>query len=650
MDFFQHQDEARKATQWLVAYFVLAVVAIVMSVYLAASSGLFWVESSASMSFDWWNLDRFVFFAGGTLLIILVGTLYKTWRLSGGGHNVARLLGGRPVDPNTSDAQERRVLNIVEEMAIASGLPVPTVYLLDNEEGTNAFAAGFTPQDAVIGVTRGTIELLSRDELQGVIAHEFSHIFNGDMRLNLRLMGVLHGILVIALVGYFILRLSVRGASSRRKGGGAAAIIPMVGLDLLVIGYVGVFFGRVIKSAVSRQREFLADASAVQFTRNPGGIGGALKKIGGLTEGSVVMSPNAEQASHFFFSDGKFGKVRRAFSGVTHFNFLATHPSLRDRIRRIEPSWNGRYPETVEPTQPEPESRAKRQTTKERAEKLFKLLPVHLTALIGTLDDDHLAYASSLLSGIPDRARQAVHDPAGARAVVLALLADRDPAIREKQLTQIDEALLAKDTGEIVSLLEDASREMRLPLLDLSMPALRRLSPAQYGELMVLVDHFIRADNQIDLFEYTLTHLLKRHLEPSFKRTKPPSVKFYGLATVGKECSVLLSAIAQAGHRDDAEAERAFASGARELEGCALTFVPRKDAGLVGVRDALDKLDRAAPKLKKDLMRAVIASVAHDGKVTVGEGELLRTVADALGLPMPPFLPGQDVEFSAKAS
>ena len=305
------------------------------------------------------------------MLIILVGTLYKTWRLSGGGHNVARLLGGRPVDPNTSDAQERRVLNIVEEMAIASGLPVPTVYLLDNEEGINAFAAGFTPQDAVIGVTRGTIELLSRDELQGVIAHEFSHIFNGDMRLNLRLMGVLHGILVIALVGYFILRLSVRGASSRRKGGGAAAIIPMVGLALLVIGYVGVFFGRVIKSAVSRQREFLADASAVQFTRNPGGIGGALKKIGGLTEGSVVMSPNAEQVSHFFFSDGKFGKVRRAFSGVTPFNFLATHPSLRDRIRRIEPSWNGRYPETVEPTQPEPESRAKRQTTKERAEKLF---------------------------------------------------------------------------------------------------------------------------------------------------------------------------------------------------------------------------------------------------------------------------------------
>jgi hypothetical protein len=389
----------------------------------------------------------------------------------------------------------------------------------------------------------------------------------------------------------------------------------------------------------------------VQFTRNPLGIAGALKKIGGLTVGSVVMNPNAEQASHFFFSDGKLGKVRQAFSGVTHFDFLATHPPLRERIRRIEPSWNGRYPENVEPVGVPPVSRTKGQTTKERQEKFFKLLPVHLTALVGSLDKDHLAYASTLLSDIPDRVQQAARDPAGARGVVLALLTDRDPAIKEKQLSRIEESLLSKETREMVSVLENAPREVRLPLLDLSIPALRRLSPSQYGELMTLVDHFIRADNQIDLFEYTLTHILKRHLEPSFKRTKPTPINFYALATLGRECSVLLSAMARAGQRDDAEAEQAFEAGASELEGVTLRFVPGQQAGLVDVRDALEKLDRAAPQLKKDLMRAFIASVAHDGKVTIGEGELLRTVADSLGLPMPPLLPGQELApSSAKAS
>jgi len=665
MDFFQHQDEARKTSNRLVLLFALAVLGIVVSVHFSISALFFWGQASGSgadpnYSFNWFDLDRLVFFAGSTLLIILLGSLYKTWRLSDGGHSIAQLLGGHPIAPNTTDAHERRVLNVVEEMAIASGVPVPTVYLMEGEESINAFAAGFTPQDAVIGVTRGTLELLNRDELQGVIAHEFSHIFNGDMRLNLRLMGVLHGILVIALIGYVILRTSFRGSSRSRNGGAAA--LPLVGLVLVVLGYVGVFFGRMIKSAVSRQREYLADASAVQFTRNPDGIGGALKKIGGLAEGSVIMNPNAEQASHFFFSDGKYGKVRAALSGLSglsgmsHFAFLSTHPPIKDRIRRIDRGWNGRFLDVDKSSRIQPESvtqKAAKATGEEKMAKLFKLLPLHLTALIGTLDQDHLTYAHKLLAGIPEEVRKAVHEPSAARAVVLALLADGDAEIRARQLQTVQatkDAALLEETQAMVSLLGNAPRETRLPLVDLAVPALRRLSPAQYDEFMNLTDVFIKADRQIDLFEYTLMHVLSRHLEPTFKRVKPPTVAYYALAGVRTECSILLSAIAHAGHKDENEAMDAFATGAKELRGITLGFVPQAKAGLAGTKAALEKLDKVSPKLKKELMRACIASVAHDGKVTVSEGELLRTIADALSLPMPPFLPGQEIDSSAIAS
>ncbi len=644
MDFFQHQDQARKTSRLLLVYFALAVVAIVLSVHFAVSFLLMWVSSSRGLEpFEWFRLDRFVVLAGGALLVIAAGSLYKLWRLQDGGHTVARLLGGRPIDPNTTDPAERRLLNVVEEMAIAAGLPVPTVYLLDNEEGINAFAAGFTPQEAVLGVTRGTMRILNREELQGVIAHEFSHIFNGDMTLNLRLMGVLHGILVIALIGYFILRSTLRAASSNRKGGAALLVLPVLGLALVVIGYVGVFFGRVIKSAVSRQREFLADASAVQFTRNPEGVAGALKKIGGLAEGSLVMSPHAEQASHFFFSDGKLGQVRMKLAGASHFDFLTTHPPLADRIRRIDKSWNGAYPKVEPSAVTDFEPKAVRGERK--GAELFAALPAALTALIGTLDQAHLDYARNLLAGISERVRAAAHDPSGARALVLALLAAQEPEVQKKQFQQLagsDPGLL-RETEELAPLLASSPREIRLPLVDLALPALRRLSPAQYQDFMKHVESFVRADCQIDLFEYTLSHVLKRHLEPAFARTRPPTVEFYALPALRKECAVLLSAVAHAGQKEPEAAKRAFAQGAKELNGLSLSLLPLEQAGLVGVRDSLAKLEKLSPKLKKDVMRAFIAASAFDSKITVGEGEVLRVIADSLGLPMPPFLPGQEL-------
>ncbi len=337
MDFFEHQEQARRKTGLLVVYFVLAVASIIVAVYLAVVAVFVGTQGDAVEAL--WLPQVFGPVAGGTLLVITVGSLYKMADLARGGEVVARSLGGRPVLANTCELRERVLLNVVEEMAIASGTPVPPVFLLDNESAINAFAAGTTPQNAVIGVTRGTIETLNRDELQGVIAHEFSHILNGDMRLNLRLIGLLNGILLIAMIGYVLMRtgsgsyrVGFSSSSSNRKGGNP---LPLLGLLLYVIGYIGVFFGHLIKSAVSRQREFLADASAVQFTRLPDGIVGALKKIGGLVQGSRLRTSQAEEASHMYFGNGL---------AAPFFALLATHPPLSERIRRIDPSFDGKFP------------------------------------------------------------------------------------------------------------------------------------------------------------------------------------------------------------------------------------------------------------------------------------------------------------------
>ena len=341
-DFFERQSDARRSTKWLVGMFALAVVAIVGIITAATAAGVgVWnqnreLQLAAGLSdtpqLDVWQVPLL---AGvGSLAMILLGSTYKVAQLRGGGTTVAENVGGRRIPPNTIDPIERRLVNVVEEMALASGVPVPPVYMLPDEQGINAFAAGYSPSDAVVAVTRGTAEQLTRDELQGVIAHEFSHILNGDMRLNIRLIGVLHGILLLGLIGRFLLRSSyyTDRRSSKDSGGGA---LLLVGAILVVVGLIGSLCGNLIKAALSRQREYLADASAVQFTRNPGGIAGALKRIGAAITGSRLQHRNATEMSHMYFSQG----VWEGFSGL-----MATHPPVSKRILAIEPNWNGKFP------------------------------------------------------------------------------------------------------------------------------------------------------------------------------------------------------------------------------------------------------------------------------------------------------------------
>lgn len=651
MDFFERQDRARRNTRLLVIYFILAVVLILAAIYLVLAA-LFLRDLYTPGSIAWlWHPKLFIGVAAGTLAIILGGTLYKLSAVSSGGAAVAQMLGGRAIDPNTQDEAERRLLNVVEEMSIASGTPVPQVYLLRDENSINAFAAGFTTNDAAIGVTRGCMELLNRDELQGVIGHEFSHILNGDMRLNLRLIGITHGILCLAILGRILLRSGYRSSSryGARSSGRGNNPLPVIGLALLAIGWIGVFFGRLIKSAVSRQREFLADAAAVQFTRNPAGLSNALQKIGGYVYGSRLMTPHAEEASHLYFGNGL---------GEAWFDLMSTHPPLRDRIRAIDPSFDGKFPVVLSTAAQVRKQAAEKagisvsaQLTNEiTGQRAAEMRARHIQAeevvpYVGHTTPRHLEYAASFRAALPVSITAALHNPRGATAAVFALLLGADKGLREKQrviITDIFGQEAERKTSEMHAFIAAQDPSTKLPLLMLAVSALRQLPPEDYERFDRCVRSLVEADCEIDLFEYTVTKALMRHLEPRFKPADRSIIQFYSIKPLLSDCSVLLSALAHSGHADEAEAAKAFAAGIPHLRHgvTSLEMLQAPDCGLGPLDSALGRMAQAVPQIKKNLLDACAHTVAADGVVHANEAELLRAIADALDCPIPPFLKG----------
>ncbi len=574
----------------------------------------------------------------GTLAVVGGGSLFKIAQLRSGGHVVAESLGGRRINSDTTSPSERQVLNVVEEMAIASGMPAPPVYVMDQEDSINAFAAGFTPNDAVVSVTRGTIEQLNRDELQGVIAHEFSHILNGDMRMNIRLMGLLNGILIIGMIGYFILRTAAFAGPRRRRSrddGNPAALLAL-GAGLMAIGFFGTFFGNLIQAAVSRQREFLADASAVQFTRLPDGLAGALKKIGGLAAGSAIRSPNAPQASHLFFS--------RATSGFS--SLFSTHPPLAERIRRIEPAWDGQFP-PVAATPPEAAARMAPPAAPARPSRSPVMVPgLPLTAAglitqIGQPSEAHLDHAARLVQGLPALVVDTARDAYGARAVVYALLLDRAEAVRRAQLQHLAGAADAGVYREVTKLLPAVDRldaHVRLPVVELALPALRQLTADQYRAFKENVAALVEADHTLDLFEWSLQHVLLRDLELHHGQTEPARVRYRDLSRLLPQCEVLLSVLAHAGQQDLGAARAAFAAGRQALRAEGLQIHRAEDCGLDRLDQALATLAEATPAIKRQVIEAAAACVAADRQVTLDEAELLRAMSATLGCPMPPLV------------
>ena len=570
-----------------------------------------------------------VFFlvSAGVLLFIFLGSAYRMMSLASGGEAVAAMMDGELLADADSSLERRRVLNVVEEMAIASGTPVPPVYVIP-DRSINAFAAGHSPGDAIIGITQGAIDNLNRDQLQGVVAHEFSHILNGDMRLNIRLIGVLYGILMLAIIGRILLRGS-RGArySSRRGGGGA---IIFIGLGLFILGYLGKFFGSLIKAAVSRQREFLADASAVQFTRNPDGIGGALKRIGGYEGGSVLGSAKSEEISHAFFVQG----VKVAFASL-----LATHPPLEERIRRIDPRWDGSYiTRTVPDTAPPRATAVPVAASGFAGTAVGRIDADKVIGDIGNPGEAHISHARKLLGAIPDELAKAARETYSARAIVYLVLLDSDALVQSRQVDHLQgsaDMFVFSRFHDLLSHRDSITPEMRLPLVELAMPSLRQLSPQQYEKFKDNVKALIHEDNKVGLSEWALQQVVTRHLGEALEG-KHSTPRHETLAKLQDHIARLVSVLAYADGKSGVSPETAFARG-KELLDLDIQLLPKQDLSLTSLNAALDALADLRPLRKPKLLKACIATIAADGVVTPVEQELVRAIADALDCPMPPI-------------
>lgn len=634
MNFFEHQDRARKQTGRLVLLLTIAVVCLVTITSLAL--GWLWrhlgepalhLTSRASLP----DPELYLSVAAVIVGVVVLGALYKQVQLSAGGKVVAESLGGRLLNLSASNADERRLLNVVEEMALASGSPVPPVYVL--EDGSiNAFAAGLTPRDAVIGITRGAIEQLDRNELQGVIAHEFSHIHHGDMLLNTRLTALLHGMLLLGLIGGMLLRgwsetstgvrISSRSSSNDKNSGGSVVLLVLgAGVVLYVLGYVGTFFGQLIKASVSRQREFLADASAVQFTRDPSTIAGALKKIGGNPLGALLSAPRAAEFSHMYFGDGV---------GSSWFD---THPPLKDRIRRVDPGWDGNYPK-FEPRLDVALMNKQAWTAAITGQPYQPSAVDVAVAAVGAPTIAHLQEARSTLQRLDQRLQRAAHDSEGAEALVYGLLLDSEPGLRARQLEAIKQRLNLSLALQL-DLLEESLLQLdpgqRLPLLDLAMPALKQLDAKAFLALRENMALLIKLDGKVKLLEWTLLRIIERNLRPGSGK-----IGNVALADLSEACATLLAFLARVGETSDLQTEQAFADA-----WSGLPFAPRPLPGAASLREleaALKQLEQLRPLQKPQLLKALARCIEHDGRITAGEAELMRAVADILDCPMPPLL------------
>jgi len=644
MDFFQQQDKARKKTKWLIIYFAIAVVAMTAAIYVAVilifsgAQAHYHDRYGGEPQFSAWNPGIFVSVSLVTLAIIGIGSIYKTMALSAGGSAVSTMMGGRLVTSNTTDPDERKLLNVVEEMAIASGVPAPQVYVMDDESGINAFAAGHAMNDATVTVTRGCMRILTRDELQGVIGHEFSHILNGDMRLNLRLIGTIFGILCLAIIGRILLR--TRGKNNP---------LPLLGLVLLIVGYIGVFFGRLIQAAVSRQREFLADASSVQFTRNPSGISGALKKIGGLGEtGSRLSHAHAEELSHMFFGNG----ISRPFIGL-----LETHPPLAERIRALEPGFDGKFP-VVRYDEHAPSSENVLKAKPPPLPNMFGAVlggaviasgdkpavpPRHVLPNVGNPTPLHLKYAEQLRDSLPDDIKAAAHEPLDAVALVYAMLLSCDDLARAGQLAELEKragAAIRQKTAALFPHVSKVAAHAHLPMVNIALGALKQLTSTQFDNFFQTLDWLVNCDGKVELFEFVLQKIVLRNVGRQFGKARPPVIQYYTIKPLVPDCVVVLSALAHVGCADEAGCQKAFEAGAPYLRAPDGDFsmLPLAQCGVDVVDTALNRLALAVPQIKRNLIEAGAYTVGADGMITETEAELLRAVADTLDCPIPPFV------------
>ncbi len=703
MDFYSRQAAARSQTRWLVISFLASLLAVALALDIVLFTVFGYSDADRTgvmgpLQYAAANPGRALFC---TLLVVGVlglASLYKSIELRGGGGVVARSLGGVRIGRDTTDLQRKRLHNVVEEMAIASGVPMPEIYVLEQEAGINAFAAGHTPANAAVTVTQGALDNLTRDQLQGVIAHEFSHILNGDMRLNIQLMGWVFGLFVVALIGRLILQFSPRGG--RRSAGAALA----VGFAIMVLGYVGLFFGRLLQAAVSRQRERLADASGVQFTRNPEGLKDALIKIATLPEGSALTAADAEQAAHMFFAEG----LSRMF---------ATHPPLMDRIKELDPHFNPRdLPQIaaelakVSPLASAAEAAPRAQAPSGLDRVLGAGGPLAAGGLLGaggplggggalgaggalgtggglgrvalgaggTLgavgvlaaggtpmaggaaalvatqvgrpETLHIEQAKAMRLALPEELREFTEIPGRAQALVLAMLLSRDQQVRDRQLEMLTKILGAANVAVVqhaMALADGLAPMLRLPALQQIFPAIRRASVQQRKALAQIASDLIHADSRIDVFEFCLAKLLETLLNDELEARAPHGT--LSLEAAENEISILFATLAQLGSQDERAARMAYEAGMSTVLPMRRPAYQAMDDWAKRLGDALPRLEDLHPFAKKAVIEGLVRTIASDDIMTVEEAELLRAVCALMHCPLPPLLPHVDGDVAETA-
>ena len=625
MDFFERQDKARKNTWLLILYFIIAITLIVVAVNLAFYFFFKFTEFYPYTPQTWFSNQIWIIISGITLLIILFGSLFRFVALSSGGKAVAEMAGARLLDLTTHNSDEKKYINVVEEMSIASGTPMPILYVMDEESGINAFVAGYKPTEAVMVVTRGALEVLDRDELQGVVGHEFSHILNGDMRINIRLMAILAGILSIGQIGQFLLRGSGRRRFNRSKKSDGQGAIIVLAIALMIIGYIGLFFGRLIKAAISRQREFLADASSVQFTRNPKGIAGALFKIKENSYGTLLNNNHAEDMSHMCFGEALHVNMQ---------SLLATHPPLDERIKAVDASFL-----KIQRAKDIIKERNNTESTQRDFSETEKIHvnAVNIASSVGNPTPEHMLYAVALHQAFNSSLMDNVHNASSAKAVIYALLlSDMDMQTGMECLRNHNENDLLEKLQSIDEDIQKLNKRHRLPLIDLTLPALKQLSDQQASSFLLATEALIKSDEKYTLFEFVLLTIIKKHLSKT--AAKVDKVHIYSFKPVLNELRLLLSLMVHASRQSQIKKQSIFEISMQSFGSKSDIVVSVEQCKPKAITQILSKLSQMSPLLKKSVIEACADAVLDDGIIMPAEAELLRAVSEVLDCPMPPLL------------
>ena len=642
MDFFARQAASRRQSRWMVFLFILAVIAIVIAIdfVVVVTVAVLSLQDDggllASQDMSLWRYPATILITSIVVLgTVGISSLARTVSLAAGGSKVAEQLGGTRVGADTTDPLKQRLRNVVEEMAIASGVPVPQVYVLEREAGINAFAAGYSPANAAIAVTRGTLVNLNRDELQGVIAHEFSHVLNGDMRLSTRLIGLLFGLTVIAMIARTILRFVPRGGDTGRKGGGALVVVMGAALIVLALGWIGLLFGRLIQAAVSRNRESLADASAVQFTRDPQGLRDALVKIGALGAGSRFADADAEEVAHMLFAPG----IQRAF---------ATHPPLIMRIRQIDPRFQPSEFDEVRRRLGEARAMAEEEAAREAPaaarrggllEGAVILAPAAVLELVANPGTEHVLTAHAVLQSLPPSFQHAARQPVHATALFIALAIDTAPESRERQLAFVNQQLGGDFHDQVQAMLAEVdalTAVQRMPALLQVFAALSQLGRPERVTLLKCLNGLLVRESRVSVFSYALRKLAQVQLQDNLDPRRR-AAGYLSAQGARDELQLLFSVLAIQGNTDEQSARKAYEAG---MEGLLPGFRPpmlRLAHWPPKLDAALSRLDRLQSAVKEKVVEALVTAISHDGRMTVPESELLRAICAVLHCPLPPL-------------